>query len=208
MRPALLPAFLLAFALVCCPAAADDHEKESPACRSLANVRISLMEAVLRASRVVPGHVMEAELEIEKEKGRLEIDYEVEIYRAGFLFMIEVNPLTGRVEEIEAARVKVKKGRRLGLLLAPHLSMPEAILRAARVVEGRVLEAELEIDEEEGKAEFTYELAILKEGILYEVELDARTGAVLEVEARTKKKGDDEEEEEEEEEEEGKEDRD
>jgi hypothetical protein len=51
--------------------------------------------------------------------------------------------------------VEVKKERRLGLLLAPHLSMPEAILRAARVVEGRILEAELEIEEEEGAVEST-----------------------------------------------------
>ena len=206
MRKTRLPAFLLTLALAGGPAAAGNRDREDHACHSLDKVRISLAEAVLRATRVIPGHVMEAELEIEKEKGGREIEYEVEIYRAGFLFTVEVDPVTGRVVEVEAARVEVKKERRLGLLLAPHLSMPEAILRAARVVEGRILEAELEIEEEEGAVEFTYELAILKKGIHYEVELDARTGAVLEVEAEAGKKS--EEEEEEEEEGEGKEEKD
>ena len=64
------------------------------------------------------------------------------------------------------------------LAAACTLSMSQAIDAALKKVDGKALHCEIEL--ENGKA--LYEVKVFSNGKLYEVEIDATTGAVIEVE--------------------------
>ena len=67
--------------------------------KALEKARYTLVEGVLRALRAVPGTVVKAEAEVEKEEGKLNVTYEVLVLRKGRLFLVEVNGNTGKVEK-------------------------------------------------------------------------------------------------------------
>lgn len=65
--------------------------------------RFTLAEACSIARQAVPGVVVSAELEVERDGSDLEIEYEVLILKDGTLHEVEVDAVTGVVIEIEAA---------------------------------------------------------------------------------------------------------
>jgi uncharacterized membrane protein YkoI len=77
------------------PATADDFRA------GLAKARISLAEAVLRANRVVAGDVLAAHLDVERDDDELEVEFQVMILRDGEIWEVEVDAVSGWVDEIE-----------------------------------------------------------------------------------------------------------
>jgi uncharacterized membrane protein YkoI len=62
-----------------------------------------------------------------------------------------------------------------------RVSLAQAVQAALTARPGLAVEAELEGEVEAGKREVEYEVAVLSEGVLYEVEVDAATGEVVEI---------------------------
>lgn len=84
----------------------EEDEDDAPICADdfragLAKARISLAEAVLRANRVVAGDVLAAQLDVEREDGELEVEFQVMILRDGEIWEVEVDAVSGWVDEIE-----------------------------------------------------------------------------------------------------------
>lgn len=74
-------------------------QKKNPRLKALEKARYTLVEGVLRALRAVPGTVVEAEAEVEKEDEGYEVSYKVIILRGGRLYLVEVSGETGKVEK-------------------------------------------------------------------------------------------------------------
>ena len=132
--------------------------------------KISMVEALKIATEVVPGRVVEAELEDEEDV----IFYEIEIISSdGIIVEVQVDAQSGQI--IRQAR----EGE------VAYISVEEAIKSATDFLRWHAVEVELE--EEDGEA--VYEIKLVNNlGDEQEVEVDALSGKVLEPEPKKPEK--------------------
>ena len=131
-----------------------------------AATRITMLEALKIANEVVPGRVVEAELEDEEEV----LFYEIEIIsNDGMVVEVQVDANKGHIIK------QAKEGE------VAYISVEEAINRAMEFLRWHVQEIELE--EEDGKA--VYEMELMNNlGDTQKLEIDALSGKVLEPEPK------------------------
>ena len=126
--------------------------------------KISILEALKIATEVVPGRVVEAELE---DEGDL-IFYEIEIITSdGMVAEVQVDANSGEI---------IKRAREGEVA---YITVEEAINTATEFYRWHVIEVDLE--EEDGKAVYEIEL-VNKVGDTQEIEIDALSGKVIEAE--------------------------
>lgn len=100
-----------------------------------------------------------------------DIEYEIEIIKDGIKYEIEIDAYTGVITEFErdddnhVKKAQVNRGK---------ISADKARQIALNLVNGTIIEFEEDDDE--------YEIEIVKDGVKYEIEIDAYTGQVLEFE--------------------------
>jgi uncharacterized membrane protein YkoI len=124
--------------------------------------KITMVEALKIATELVPGRVVEAELEDEEDMTFFEIEI---ISSEGIVVEVQVDANSGQI--IKQAR----EGE------VAYITVEEAIKSATEFLRWHVVEIELE--EEDGKA--VYEIKLVNNlGDAQEVEIDALSGKVLE----------------------------
>ena len=128
--------------------------------------KITMLEALKTATDLVPGRVVEAELEAEDDI----IFYEIEIISSDGV-VVEV--------QVDANSGKILKQAREGEVA--YITVEEAIKSATEFLRWHAVEVELE--EEDGKAVYEIEL-VNNLGDTREIEVDALSGKVLEPEPK------------------------
>jgi uncharacterized membrane protein YkoI len=124
--------------------------------------KITMVEALKIATELVPGRVVEAELEDEEDMTFFEIEI---ISSEGIVVEVQVDANSGQI--IKQAR----EGE------VAYITVEEAIKSATEFLRWHAVEIELE--EEDGKA--VYEIKLVNNlGDAQEVEIDALSGKVLE----------------------------
>ena len=165
----------------------DADEKLSP--EEAKQAKISLDEARAIALRRISGEVIDEELE--KENGRLQYAFDIRDAK-GKLFDVEVDAMTGAVLQAtdEDDDDGDKDDNDADEILSPEdvkqakLSMGQARAIALRRISGQVLEEDLE--KENGRLQYAFDIRTA-DGKVFDVEIDAITGEVLQA-----KEGDDE----------------
>lgn len=165
----------------------DADEKLSP--EEAKQAKISLDEARAIALRRVAGKVIDEELE--KENGRLQYAFDIRDAK-GKLFDVEVDAATGAVLQAtdEDDDADDKDDNDADEILSPEdakqakLSMAQARAVALGRISGTILEEDLE--KENGRLQYAFDIKTA-DGKVFDVEIDAITGEVLQA-----KEGDDE----------------
>lgn len=158
---------------------------------------ISKDEARKTALNLVDGEIIKLEIDDLRDDDDSP-EYEIEIIKDGVRYEIEIDAFSGRVKEferddddktrkvasenvnIEVAKDRVDKdnkrpSKNKGQSKSKgRISFDEAKKIALDLVNGTIIEFELDDDE--------YEIEIVKDGIEYEIEIDAYTGKVLKFE--------------------------
>lgn len=133
---------------------------------------ISRQEAERIALDRINGEVIKLELDDLHDS---DPEYEIKILADGVIYEIEIDAYTGRIKEYERedkANLTSGKGKR------NIISKEQAANIALGLVDGEIVK--LELGEDDGNPE--YEIKVIKDGIKYEIEIDARTGNVKEFE--------------------------
>lgn len=162
---------------------------EQPQDQSQDRQRISLEKAREIALNKVNGQIVEYELEKEKNGYK----YEFKIHKDNKRYEIEIDAQSGKIVEFKSKTVaknsseatpsktnkpSENKSSEAGKKVIP---IGEAEKIASKKVNGQVVE--LELEKENGR--IIYEVKIHKDGKKYEMEIDAYTGKILEIESKT-----------------------
>ncbi len=160
----------------------EAHEQELPLVEIAGEADTSLRAAIGTALKAQPGVAYEAELEGEIDDGEREVAYEILILgsdgtvyeatvapRSGTLLEVEEEDEAEEIAEIRAVAATQGNGAR---------TLADLIGIAEKHVNGRALEAEIELDDEGAVCEVVLQVG---DGFV-EVELDPRDGRILEVE--------------------------
>lgn len=169
LTPALLP--LVALVGAAAPLVQEGSDDPRETARA---ARLSLREAIARARVAQAGRVVEVELE--SEDGRLV--FEVDLVSVDGLHEIDIDARTGALVEIELEDDPEELAEMRALLDAVEVELRDLVGAALGVVNGRATSAELEL-EDDGPV---CEIELASGPYLLEVEVDAKTGALLEVE--------------------------
>ncbi|MCK5942754.1 MAG: PepSY domain-containing protein [Planctomycetes bacterium] len=149
----------------------------------VAEVKVSLAQAVAVALETSPGKVVEAELEGEREDGKVDVFYEVMIVGiGGSLHEVKVDPHSGRVRSTEDATEKEGGGSELAefqqILRHCELDVGGILKKAEAIVRG--IPAKVELGWEDGQPVF--EVQVVNGRYLIDAELEARAGHLIELE--------------------------
>ncbi len=161
----------------------DEHSQIKTA---LSQAKVSLAQAIeIARKEVKKGHLVEAELEMSDGRPT----YEVEFLSGQAVKEVEIDGVSGKVLETETESIDEKHKDRVAAfekaLGQTKLTLTQAVeIAQKKVPGGKAYEAEFEL--EDGK--LACEVELLAGGKFMEVEIDATTGKVLEVE----EEGDDE----------------
>ena len=79
----------------------EKKEKAEVLLKGLSKAKISLVEGIILARAKIPGKVLAAEVEVEKEKSGIELTYEVIILWKNRIFKVEVDGIKGKIKEVE-----------------------------------------------------------------------------------------------------------
>ena len=105
-------------------------------------------------------------------------EYEIEILADGVKYEIEIDAYSGRIKEFERDDDdddrKDHRNEAGGSFITPE----EARKIALGLVNGEIIKVDLDDDDDDPE----YEIKVRKDGLVYEIELDARTGKVEEFE--------------------------
>lgn len=142
--------------------------------RSTKNEIISAEEAIAIGLELADGQIIEFELELDKDNGRL--IYEIEIEVGNKEHEIKIDAYTSNVlkHEIDKDGDMSKKHK---LTKQEIISAEKAIAIGLKQANGKITKFELELDEDDGRLE--YEIEIKLNGVEYEIEIDAYSGKVL-----------------------------
>lgn len=142
---------------------------------------ISADEARKVALEKVNGEIVKFELDNDDDDDN--IKYEIEIIKYGIKYELEVNAYTGVIIEFEREdddddddrdSKPVDNARNI-------ISTEQAKLIALAQVNGEIIKIELDDDDDDDNIP-EYEIEIVKDGIKYELEIDAYTGVITEFE--------------------------
>lgn len=140
-----------------------------------ANEMITLQEAKEIALEEVDGVVKEVQLD--KDDGKYY--YEVDIHDGTFEYEVDVDAFTGEIIDFE----KDSSTKNIGKY-GDILSMDEAI-KIAQEEAPHAFFVEVELDEDDGRV--MYEIDMLDDEFKYELDIDARTGEVVDSEKKANK---------------------
>lgn len=188
----IIPAILL-LAVIAVPLAAQAVKEEEPG--MLAQARVKADSAQRTALRRVPGGKIES-AELEREHGTLIYSFDIKVPGKEGIEEVHVDANTGAVvkmehesaeneaseasEEGEHGAVTVSEEER-GLLAQATVRSDSAMqIARARVPNGRITKAEIE--NEDGKLVYSFILKVPGKAGVEEVNVDAKTGAVISVE--------------------------
>jgi len=167
---------------VCCavtvlPASASDWLKTDWA--SVVNqTSVTLPQAIAQATAATGGRAIEAELKVGKWGGAS--GWEIDVVTAnGMKTEVWVDAQSGQVSQQRSKHAKAKYANRLS---AATLSMEQAIDAATAHVEGRAIEADLEMRHSGA----VFEIKVVRaDGVLQKVVINAQDGSVLPLAPRT-----------------------
>jgi len=131
----------------------DDFDKEK-----IVSKKISIEEAKRIALKKVNGTILDVETDDD--------EYCFKIKKENYLYEIEIDAISGKVIEFDKEYI----------LSEFNISKEEAKRIALNKINGKIID--MELDEDDCK----YNIEILKEGIEYEVEVDASSGKILSIE--------------------------
>lgn len=114
-------------------------------------------------------------LALEKVNGTIERtsededDYTIYVKKDGYIYEVEVDKLTGKVDEIDREKVKstVKQST---VQKSSYITLEKAKELALKEVNGKIMNSRSDEDD--------YEIIIEKDGYRYEVDVDKRTGRI------------------------------
>jgi uncharacterized membrane protein YkoI len=156
---------LLALSLIAATTAQAEHHKKV----ELSDIDKCFMNAVEK----YPGHVLSMESEI--EDGRLIYEFDVKT-KDGREVEVECD---ARKHTLHDDEVELKKGDKK-FADAAKISESEAEKIALKQYNGKIVDREYAM--ENGKPVYEFDIYVAKKGHEYEVEVDAVTGEILEVE--------------------------
>ena len=156
---------LLVLSVIAATSAQAEHHKKV----ELSDVDICYMNAVEK----YPGHVVSMESEIENNRLIYEFDIKT---KDGREVEIECDARKHTLHDFE---VEYKKGDKV-FTIAAKISESEAEKIALEKYDGKVVDREYSI--ENGNPAYEFDIYVAKKGHEYEVEVDALTGEILEVE--------------------------
>ena len=137
------------------------------------NIFISKEQASKIALTQVNGEIVKIELDDLRDDDDTP-EYEIHIIKDGVKYEIEIDAYTGRVKEFK--RDDDSSSRQVGTTI----SADEARRIALAKVNGEIIKFELDDDDDDDDIE--YEIEIIKDGIKYEMEIDAYSGVITEFE--------------------------
>ncbi len=163
----------------------DDADEKADQSKYAAEAKITMTEARAIALKRIPGTILDEELE--KENGRLQ--YALDVCKDGKIYDVEIDAKTGAVlqaalddddddddedgEENDSPEMQAK------LAKEAKISIEQARSTALGRVSGKITEEELEM--ENGKLVYSIEIRD-KNQKTFDVEVDAKTGAIVNVE--------------------------
>lgn len=184
MKAATIALVSMLLALGSAPVRADEDEaKEHANARiALGKAKLTMEQAVAAALKQVPGgKAIEAELELEGD----DVVFEVEVVSGDKHMEVTLDAVSGKVKEVEEEGKEGEKDEEDEDEQAEtdaakaKITLSQAIAAALKEVpDGKAFEAETE--REDGK--LVFEIELLSGEKVMEVEVDAMTGKVLEVE--------------------------
>jgi len=183
MKAATIALVSMLLALGSAPVRADEDEaKEHANARiALGKAKLTMEQAVAAALKEVPGgKAVEAELELESDN----VVWEVEVVSGRKHMEVKLDAISGKVKEVEEEGKEGEKDEDEDEqaetdAAKAKITLSQAIATALKEVPGgKAFEAETE--REDGK--LVFEIELLSGDKVMEVEIDAMTGKVLEVE--------------------------
>jgi len=139
--------------------------------RAVNELYISRDEARNIAIKLVNGEIIKMELHDDDDTP----EYEIKILKDGIKYEIEIDALTGIVKEFE--KDDDDDDDRSNKPVGSIISLEDAKKIALARVNGEIIKIELDDDDD-----MEYEIEIRKDGIKYELEIDAYTGVITEFE--------------------------
>jgi uncharacterized membrane protein YkoI len=156
----------------------------------MAQATVTSDSAIAIAKARVPGRIVEAELE--REGAALVYSFDIKVAGKDDLTEIDVDANTGAIIKVsddpmavapaapaDSTADAVVKEKETGLLAQATITSDSAIAIAKARVPGRIVEAELE--REGDVLVYSFDIKVAGKDALTEVEVDARTGAIIKV---------------------------
>ena len=191
MKTETLALVFLALGLCSAPAWADEDEAKEHANAKIAlgKAKLTMEQAVAAALKRLPdGKAVEAELELEGD----DVVFEVEVVTGGKHMEVKLDAISGKIKAVEEEGKADDKDENDGedegdedeqaetdIAAKAKITLSQAIATALKQVPGgKAFEAESERDDDK----LIFEIELLAGDKVMEVEIDAMTGKVLEVE--------------------------
>ena len=157
---------------------AKESKEHENAKTALAKAKITLAGAVeIALKAVAESKAVEAEINLESAD---DADYDVEVIVGGIHKIVEIDAVTGKVEEIEKETGDKDEEEKVEVAVAQsQITLLQAISIALKAVPGgNAYKAEAEME----KGKLIWEVELVVGGQFKSVEIDSATGKVLEVE--------------------------
>ena len=135
--------------------------------------KISLQQAIIIASKTVQGDVVSAEFE--KNDHTAGGEYEVKFVGNGVEHEVNIDANTGKVLKTKQEKLDTDDMAEYSAMKQSKMTLTQAIQKATQTVNGRVLEAEFDVDN--GKS--IYEVKIANGTQVNKIAIDSMTGQVI-----------------------------
>lgn len=143
--------------------------------------KVSLKQAVATASKEASGSLVSAELDdndSDAQKGNSV--YELEFSTDTTSYEIKVDAMTGEIVTSETEQLDKEDIDDYKVQQQAKIKMTDAIDIAEKQTNGHTLEIEFESDDNEVDHPTYYEVKVLKDNQIFELNIDAETGTVFE----------------------------
>lgn len=154
------------------PTAANVNAKMTDAA-AVVQSKISLQQAILIASKTVQGDVVSAEFE--KNDHTTGGEYEVKFVGNGVEHEVNIDSNTGKVLQTKQEKLDADDMAEYSAMKQSKMTLTQAIQRATQTVNGKVLEAEFDVDN--GKS--IYEVKVANGTQVHKIAIDSMTGQVI-----------------------------
>lgn len=142
--------------------------------------KISLKQAIDIASKQASGSLVSAEFDDDDSDAQGSSVYELAFNNDTTSYEIKVDAKTGAVVKTETERLDKGNVNDYKVQQQAKIKIMDAINTAEKQTNGRVLEIEFENDRDYADHETYYEIKVLKDNQIIELNIDADTGAVFE----------------------------
>ncbi|MFC6205628.1 PepSY domain-containing protein [Psychrobacter urativorans] len=140
---------------------------------AIAKSKISLEQAITIAQKTVKGDVISAEFEQNDyiEGGK----FEIKSIANNTEYEVKIDASTGRVLKTKQEKLDQQDIAEYNAIKQAQISLTQALQKSTQSISGKVIEAEFDLDN--GKS--IYEIKIAKGTEIYQVIVDAMTGAII-----------------------------